>query len=476
MLQLFVSFWRSVLGVNETQAEAVVTGAGAGGTADSGPAGGANAGKAPIEIKRKDDSMNYVILGNGPTGVIAAETLRKADPGASIVMIGDESEPPYSRMAIPYFLIGNIEEKGTWLRKTPGHFDAHGIQNVVARAVGVNATGKTVTLDNGQQVAYDKLLIATGSHPLKLPVPGIDSPNVHTCWTLADARQIAAKAKKGARVLQIGAGFIGCIILEALATRGVKLTVVEMGDRMVPRMMTSGAGGMIRRWVEAKGVSVHCNARVESITPNGKELVAKLAGGEEVVADLIIASAGVKPNVAFLDGSGVEVATGVLVDERMRTNVGGIYAAGDVAEAVDFSTGKRLVNAIQPNAADQARVAALNMAGKGAVSQGTLAVNVLDTMGLISSSFGQWWGDPDGQTAEMMDEARGRYLSLQFKGDVLIGATSIGLTDHVGVLRGLIQSRTRLGKWKDYLMHDPTRIMEAYLATAQAQATEPILA
>ena len=105
-----------------------------------------------------------------------------------------------------------------------------------------------------------------------------------------------------------------------------------------------------------------------------------------------------------------------------------------------------------------------------------MAVNVLDTMGLISSSFGQWWGDPAGQTAEMMDEARGRYLSLQFKGDVLIGATSIGLTDHVGVLRGLMQTRTHLGKWKDHLLHDPTRIMEAYLATAQAQATEPIVA
>lgn len=420
--------------------------------------------------------MNHLILGNGPTGVIAAETLRKADPEATIVMVGDEPEPPYSRMAIPYFLIGNIDEKGTHLRKTAGHFGTMGIRNVVARATRVDPAARTVTLDDGQQLGYDKLLIATGSHPLKLPVPGIDSFNVHSCWTLADARQIAAKAKKGARVLQIGAGFIGCIILEALTRGGVKLTVVEMGDRMVPRMMTPGAGGMIKRWVEAKGVSVHTNAKVESLTPKDGALVAKLAGGEEVIADLVIASAGVKPNVGFLDGSGIEVATGVLVDEHLQSNLPDIYAAGDVAEAIDFSTGKRLVNAIQPNAADQARVAALNMAGKGAVSQGTMAVNVLDTMGLISSSFGQWWGDPAGQTAEMMDESRGRYLSLQFRDDVLIGATSIGLTDHVGVLRGLMQTRTHLGKWKDHLLHDPTRIMEAYLATAQAQATEPILA
>jgi NADPH-dependent 2,4-dienoyl-CoA reductase/sulfur reductase-like enzyme len=414
--------------------------------------------------------MNHLILGNGPTGVIAAETLRKADPNASIVMVGDEPEPPYSRMAIPYFLMGNIGEQGTHLRKTAGHFESQGIVNIVARVTRVDTKAKTATLDNGQQLHYDKLLIATGSHPLKLPVPGIDSPNVHTCWSLPDARQIAAKATPGARVLQIGAGFIGCIILEALTQCGVKLTVVEMGDRMVPRMMTPGAGGMIKRWVESKGVTVHTSARVESITPKDGALVARLAGGEEVIADLIIASAGVKPNVAFLEGSGVEIENGVLVDERMQTNLPDIYAAGDVAEALDFSTGKRLVNAIQPNAADQARIAALNMAGMGGQSQGTMSVNVLDTMGMISSSFGQWWGDPAGQGAEMMDEARGRYLSLQFKDDILIGATSIGLTDNVGVLRGLIQTRTRLGKWKDELLVDPTRIMEAYLATAHAHA------
>lgn len=420
--------------------------------------------------------MSYVILGNGPAGVVAAEALRKTDPLAQIVMIGDEPEPPYSRMAIPYLLVGNIDESGTHLRKTPAHFDHLGIEQIVARATRVDPAAKTVALDNGQIVSYDKLLVCTGSHPLKLPVPGIDSPNVHSCWTLADAREIALKAKQGARVLQIGAGFIGCIIMEALASRGVKLTIVEMGDRMVPRMMTPGAGGMIKRWVEAKGVAVHTNAKVASIAQRDGALVATLADGTEVPADLIIAAAGVKPNIDFLEGSGVAVQAGVLVDERMQTNVPDIFAAGDVAEAIDFSTGKRLVNAIQPNAVEQGRVAALNMAGKSAVSQGTLAVNVLDALGLISSSFGQWWGDPAGQTAEMMDEERHRYLSLQFKGDVLIGATSIGLTEHVGVMRGLIQTRTHLGRWKDFLLHDPTRIMEAYLATAQGQASEPILA
>ena len=418
--------------------------------------------------------MKHVIIGNGPAGVVAAEALRRADASADIVMIGDEPERPYSRMAIPYLLVGNIEEKGTWLRKTDGHFASLGIREVLGRAKSVDTAARVVQMEDGTALPYDKLLICTGSHPLRLPVPGIDSPNVHSCWTLDDARHIAAKAQKGARVLQIGAGFIGCIIMEALASRGVKLDIVEMGDRMVPRMMTSKAGSMIARWVEQKGVNVHTNARVTSIREEGGALVATLGDGKEVTADLIIAAAGVKPNIAFLEGSGIACSTGILIDERCETNVPGVFAAGDVAEAVDFSTGERLVNAIQPNAVDQGRVAAVNMAGRNTRSQGTMAINVLDTLGLISASFGQWWGAEGGEAVEMIDDKRFRYISLQFKDDVLVGATSIGLTDHVGVLRGLIQTRTPLGTWKERLMHDPLRVMEAYLSSAQAQSAAPL--
>jgi NADPH-dependent 2,4-dienoyl-CoA reductase/sulfur reductase-like enzyme len=144
--------------------------------------------------------------------------------------------------------------------------------------------------------------------------------------------------------------------------------------------------------------------------------------------------------------------------------VPGIYAAGDVAEAPDLFSGRHLVAAIQPNAADQARVAALNMAGQPARMNGVLAINVLDSMGLISSSFGEWQGVPGGDGIEQADEANGRYISLQFDGEVLVGATAIGLTAHVGVLRGLIQSRLRLGPWKQKLMQAPTRFVEAYIA------------
>ena len=203
----------------------------------------------------------HVILGAGPAGVIAAETLRKHAPNDRITVVGDEHEPPYSRMAIPYLLIGNIDERGTYLRKSDDHFDRLCIELVRARAQSVNAQKREIKLDNGQTLVFDRLLIATGSRPVRPPIPGIDSPQVHPCWTLEDARAIQRLAKPGARVLQMGAGFIGCIIMEALANRGVALSVVEMGDRMVPRMMGPVAGGMIRDWCETKGVKVHTSAQ-----------------------------------------------------------------------------------------------------------------------------------------------------------------------------------------------------------------------
>jgi NADPH-dependent 2,4-dienoyl-CoA reductase/sulfur reductase-like enzyme len=418
--------------------------------------------------------MRHVILGAGPAGVIAAETLRKQRAGDQIVIIGDENEAPYSRMAIPYLLIGHIGESGTHLRHDEQHFARLRIDVRRARATAVDTAKRHVALADGSTLGFDTLLLATGSSPSSPPIPGIDKPGVRACWTLDDARAIAQRATQGARVLQMGAGFIGCIIMEALAARGVQLTVVEMGDRMVPRMMGPTAGGMIKDWCEAQGVTVFTGTRVEAIEGDAPMSV-KLSGGKTLDADLVISATGVKPNIGFLQDSGITCLLGVLTDEHMQTNVPGIYAAGDCAEALDLVSGKLIVSAIQPNAADQAYIAAMNMAGRAARLKGVTQINVLDTLGLISTSFGDWQGIPGGDHVELTDRAAGRHLSLQFKDDVVIGCNSIGWTDHVGVMRGLVEGQVRLGSWKGALLNDPTRLMEAYLASAQAQDTRALV-
>jgi NAD(P)H-nitrite reductase large subunit len=414
--------------------------------------------------------MRHLIIGSGPAGVVAAETLRKADPAAEITLLCGEPEPPYSRMAIPYLLKGDIIEAGTHLRKGVDHYHHLGIQLVYARALGVNTAARTVDLGAGRSLSYDRLLIATGSRPSLETIPGLDLPGVHSCWTLEDARTILAKAQPGTRIVQMGAGFVGCIIMEGLLSRGVDLTILVRSGYMVRRMMNATASGLIRRWCEAKGVKILTHTQPLGITAKDGVLQVALKDGHILTADLYLSAVGVDPNLDFLAGSGIELGHGILVDAQLQSSVTGVYAAGDVAEATDHFTGKRQLNAIQPNAVEQGRIAALNMAGRPARFKGSFVFNVLTTLGLASSSFGEWQGVPEGESSELLDEARFRYLNLQFHGDHLVGANSVGFSDHIGALRGLIEGRVRLGKWKQRLMADPTQIMHAYLATAHRVA------
>lgn len=410
--------------------------------------------------------MNYVIIGAGPAGVVAAETLRKRDPSGDITMISGEGPSPHSRMAIPYYLTGKIEENGTYLRKTDGHFDALGIKVIDDKVASVDAKASTIKLDDGDSVSYDKLLVASGATPIKPPVPGLDQPGVHHCWTLEDARNIIGKAAKGSDVVLMGAGFIGCIILESLLERGVNLTVIEAEDRMVPRMMNQTAGNMIKSWCLEKGVNVLTSTRATSVDGADGKLSVSVDKGDAVAADLVVVATGVKSNTDFLDGTGIKMDDGILIDEHFRSNVENIYAAGDCAKGREYGSDGWAVHAIQPTATEHGRLAAVNMTGSETRYHGSLSMNVLDTAGLISASFGQWDG-VGGDHAEIIDDSTHRYLRLEFDGDHLVGALSLGRTDQIGCIRGLIQSGRPLGKWKERLMEDPNRIAEAYVGCSQ---------
>jgi NADPH-dependent 2,4-dienoyl-CoA reductase/sulfur reductase-like enzyme len=414
--------------------------------------------------------MTYVIIGAGPAGVTAADTLRKADPKADIVMIGSEPEPPYSRMAIPYVLTGLIVEEGTYLRKEEGHYDKNAIQYRQGEAESIDPKIKVVKLKGADDQPYSKLLIATGASPVKPPIDGLDLKGVHHCWTLEDCRNIMKFADKGADVVLMGAGFIGCIIMEALAERGVNLTVVEALDRMVPRMMNEAAGNMVKAWCEKQNVNVHTSTKVTKLEASKDPedtLVVDLDNGKQIPAHLVVVATGVKSNIDFVDGAGLKTDQGILVDECMRTSVDDIYAAGDCAQGPDFSTGGWAVHAVQPTAVDHGRIAGLNMAGKSAPFKGSLNMNVLDTVGLISASFGKWDGIEGGDHAEVIDTENFKYMRLEFDDDKIIGALSLGRTDQIGVLRGLIQTEIALGPWKERLMENPHLIADAYVACSQ---------
>jgi NAD(P)H-nitrite reductase large subunit len=311
---------------------------------------------------------------------------------------------------------------------------------------------------------YDRLLVATGSSPSLPPIPGTDLEGAVTCWTLQDARKIADKLKPGTRVVMVGAGFVAGVCMKSLVESGARLTVIAGRVGQILRSMMTPAGSrMLQRWLEEKGVTVVTQGRIERIEPGPRLMMDK----QTIAADLVILATGVHPNVSFLEGTGVEIDQGIVVNDRMQTNVPGIYAAGDVAQGRDFSTGQWVVHALQPTATEHGRIAGLNMAGRDVPYRGSLAMNVLDTVGLISHTFGLWQDREGAEVAEMLDEARYRYIRLCFQGDHLVGAITIGHPQHIGAIRGLIQTRRSLGPWKAELMKNPNVIMEAFVDLAR---------
>lgn len=411
---------------------------------------------------------HFVVIGGGPAGVVAAETLRQERPESEVTLICGEPGPPYARMAIPYAMAGKIDETGTWLRKEWGHYENLGITVVHGRVTGIETGARQVTLSSGAKLAYDALLVATGSSPSRPRVPGLDLPGVHSCWTLDDLRRLDPLLQPGKRVLVLGAGFVSCIILQSLVKRGVTVTVsCGSSGRMVRSMMDETAGGMIMRWCRARGITVLTAGRPVSIEQRDSGLLVSLDSGTTAEADVIIVGTGVHTNTGFLEGSGIDIEDGILVDPYMRTSVDGVWAAGDVAQGINLCTGTREVHAIQPTAVEHGRIAALNMAGIPTEFPGSLSMNTLETLGLISCSFGLWMGKEGGQQVRMVDEEHFRYLRLEFFDGTLVGANTVGMTHEIGVIRGLIQTRVKLGDWLDRLKRDPSRLAEAYLACAQ---------
>ncbi|PUB73732.1 MAG: hypothetical protein DBP03_12275 [gamma proteobacterium symbiont of Ctena orbiculata] len=422
-------------------------------------------------------SMQHVIIGAGPAGVVAAESIRKFDKSSTVTLVSNEAERPYSRLAIPRLLQGKIAEKDTYLRCGKGYFAAHSIDVRKGSVVKVDTHADAIDLADGTRLEYDRLLIATGSRPNKPSIPGAELPGVLNCWTLNDAREIVCHLGVNSRLIVVGGGFIGLVILDALARTGARLDLIERGERLLPQLMNDVSSRLIKSWCEAKGIAVRTCVDLRAIeaskrtkksaAADSRQLHVSLDNGDSLDADMVIFATGTKMNTRFLQGSEIAYDQGVLVDERLNTTKPNVYAAGDVCQGLGFSTGGRRVQAVQLTASEHGRIAAANMCGLKASYAGSINMNVLDTMGLISSSFGLWNGIAAGESASHASTSEYSYLNLQFDDDRLIGASNIGNAEHLQLLPRLIHSRIPLKAWKKRLMDDPRRIGEAYRALSQ---------
>ena len=413
----------------------------------------------------------HVVVGGGPAGIFAIETMRTLAPGDEISLISDE--PAYSRMVLPYFMAGEIPEAHVFTGKDR-YFERLKVTTLLKCVNRVDPKGKTLTLADKSTVPFDTLLIATGSSPLKVDIPGASGPGVSNLWTLDDARAILSRIKgKKAKVVFVGAGFIGFIVLNALAKIGCDLQVVEVEPQILPRMLDRRAAALAAEWLAKKGIQCHVGVSATEIADRGGQKVVTLSDGRSLTCDLVVIAVGVRPNLDLVKDSGIRTNHGILVDDHLRTNVPDIYAAGDAAEGIDFSTGQPAVHAIQPTAVEHGRVAGANMAGRAVAYAGSLGMNILDVVKLQTASFGLWRGDGK-ETTVVENASRPVYRKLVWDEDRIVGAIFLGpaadvaLLNDMGMVKGLLQTRTPLGEWKAYVQKNPMDIRRPYVASQAA--------
>ncbi len=435
-----------------------------------------NAASDRIDSGRVDSmAEHHVIIGGGPVATNALESIRAfGNPGIEITLICDE--PAHSRMVLPYWLAGDVPREHTYTADDAFYQKMNVTARIGERVAAVNPQDNTVTLENGETLSFDKLLIATGSTPLPLPVQGGDLPGVQSLWSLDHTETLlnATNGNDRPRVVMIGAGFIGFIMLNAMDKKGWQLTVVEREAHVLPRMLNTEAAGIVETWLTRQGVLLHTGTSVNAIHENddGSKQV-ELEDGNTIDADVVIAAIGITPNLGFLNGSGVETGEGIVVNNRMQTNFPHIFAGGDCAQGPVLYSNENEVHPIQPTAVDHGRVAGANMAGGDVEYPGSLLMNVLNVCNLQNASFGNW-ADPNAEAFTISNPDGFVYRQMLWTEDQLTGAIFLGrandlgmLTD-VGMVKGIMQTQTTLGPWKDYLRENPFDIRRAYVAAGVA--------
>ncbi len=386
--------------------------------------------------------MKHVIVGNGPSGVAAARTLRRIAPRDEVVVIAEETQPFYSKVLTSYFVGGKVPYENMLLANGE-EFQEAGVQLLTGRqAVRIDTVARTVVLSGGEKVGYDRLLIAAGAAPFVPPIEGAKLPGVFTLWTHDDAVGLREWVREGQKAVVIGGGLVGLKAAEAFMVRGMTVTVVELLDRVLPQVLLKEDAGIVQRALEQRGLAVRTGAAVVQISGEGKVQQVTLGDGTVLPCDLVVIATGVRPNLALAKSAGIAIGRGILVDEYLRTSARDIYAAGDVAEGWDLARGRQLPNPTWGNASEQGRVAAHNMAGQTKPFNGAVTVNTFTFLGFRMAAVGITQPEGDfSQVESYVDPRTGDYRKLIKLGDRLLGGIAIGDVRMAGIWRGLIAKK-----------------------------------
>jgi nitrite reductase (NADH) large subunit len=390
-------------------------------------------------------SEPLVVIGNGMAAARFVEELAKRALGRyAVAVIGDEPRLAYNRVLLSALLAAEVGFSDIELKPARWWRDRGVTLRYGVRATKVDPSARTVTLANGAQLAFSRLVFATGSQPVKLDIPGMDLPGVLTFRDVDDVNTIAQAAR--ARVVVIGGGLLGLEAAYGLAKAGTEVTVVHLMDRLMERQLDARAARMLERAVKAKGITVRLAAQTVRILGDRRVEAVELQDGSMLAADAVVVAVGIRANTALAHGAGLEINRGIVVDDRLETSVAGVHAIGECAEHRGLCYGL-----VEP-AYEQAQVLARRLAGENAVYPGSVVAANLKVSGVNVFSAGDFLGGTaSAEEIALSDPSLGLYKKLVIADGRLVGAVLFGDTGDGPWYLELIRARASVERWREDL-------------------------
>ncbi|BCJ92272.1 hypothetical protein IZ6_30070 [Terrihabitans soli] len=388
-----------------------------------------------------------LVVGNGMAGIRAVEEiLARAKDRYDITVFGAEPRPSYSRLMLSPVLAGekSFEDIVTHDR---AWYAENGVELYSGTAVsGIHADARILVTDDGRSFAYDKLVLATGSNPVMLPVAGTDLAGVATFRDAGDVEKMLKAAKNGKRAVVIGGGLLGLEAACGLKQRGMQVSVVHLMADLMERQLDREASRLLRREIESRHIDVLCGAETEALLGERRVHAVKLKDGRELAADLVVMAVGIRPNADLAKSAGLAVNRGVIVDDQMKTSDPNIFAVGECVEHNGMCHG--LVAPLY----DMAAVLGQVLAGDKSAYRAVATATRLKVSGIDLFSAGNFSGGADCEDIVLRDPGRSTYRRLILRDDRLAGAVLYGDASDGGFFFDLIQSGADISALRDILI------------------------
>ncbi len=404
-------------------------------------------------------NYKYLIIGNSGGGVGAMEAIREIDKDGSLAVISDEEHHVYGRPLISYYLADEIDYDKIFYRPVD-FYEKKGIDPILGKKVlKIDFDQRSVALDDGSGIGFEKLLLATGGEPFVPAIKGLEDHEFFNFITLDDSVKIRERlARKNTETaVVLGGGLIGLKAAEALTQRGIHVKVVELADRVLSPVLDEQGSAIIQRVIEQAGVEVITGHTIAEVTGQGTWVNSViLDSGERIDCGLLIIAIGVRPRVELARDTQIQVRRGIVVDKFMQTSVPGIYACGDCAEVYDFITDGFRLTPLWPTAHVGGRVAGSNMAGVEKEYVWGTGMNAVDFFGFPVISAGLI-NPPDGEEMEVLtrlDEDARTYRKFLIRDRRIAGMVFVNQVDRAGVALGLMREKTDITPFRDKLLRD----------------------